>query len=262
MLKKMLISAIIAISSSFAIAAPHQFMPDNDLWQEDSLEFFSAVDQQTFEDIVQAGREAYLPFAQREGEKLVINALWTDSTVNANACRGCKPKEVTINMYGGLARRKEIIPEGFALVLCHELGHAYGGNPFISIPRQMSAEGQSDYYSTNQCYTKVAAKVPALKMELEVSDYIKEKCDSKFESKNAADCYHSLQGSLSLGALLAELTKEEPPKFETPDTTVVTRTQLSYPRTVQCRLDTYHNGTLDLVRPACWFKEPKLDWHW
>jgi hypothetical protein len=257
-----IISLLTFLTTAMAAPKVHTFMPENDLWMEDSLSLMSAVDQPLFEEIIKAGYEAYIPFAQREGEKLVINALWGDGTVNANACRGCKPGEVTINMYGGLARRSEIIPEGFALVLCHELGHAYGGSPFISAPRQMSAEGQADYYATGQCYKKVAKKVPSLKSEFSPSDYIKQTCDAKFDAESQLDCYHSLEGGLSLGSLLATLMRVSAPKYETPDQTVVTRTELSYPKTVQCRLDTYHAGTLEMKRPACWFKERNLEIAW
>lgn len=253
------------VSMTFAFAESKQtFMPENDLWKEDSLLYSAGkVSQELFNDIIRAGVDVYTPVAVQKGEKLVINARWTDATVNANCCRGCKRNEVTVNMYGGLARREEIIPEGFALVLCHELGHAYAGRPYIADLQQMSAEGQSDFYSTSRCYNEIAKKVPELQQEMEHPKYVKETCEAKFE-KNSKDCMHALEGGLSLGNLLAALTKEPAPQFETPDPTVVTRTQLSYPATVQCRLDSYHNGALDMVRPACWFKEDSIvdGWQW
>ena len=42
--------------------------------------------------------------------------------------------------------------------------------------------------------------------------------------------------------------------FAKPDATVVKKTITTYPRTVQCRMDTYLNGIFQLPRPACWFK--------
>ena len=69
--------------------------------------------------------------------------------VNANCMRN--NGVVTVNMYGGLARRPEVTPEGFALVLCHELGHAYGGTPYIFQQAQIAAEGQADYYGEQTC---------------------------------------------------------------------------------------------------------------
>ncbi|MBF0206704.1 MAG: hypothetical protein HQK53_07420, partial [Oligoflexia bacterium] len=88
-----------------------QFMPDNDLWMEDDhyKNFQPNVNQVMFNKIIQAGRDAYASNAP------TINANWDDPTVNASTMKIFGM--VTINMYGGLARRPEIIPEGFAIVL-------------------------------------------------------------------------------------------------------------------------------------------------
>ena len=40
-------------------------------------------------------------------------------------------------------------PDGFALVLCHELGHHLAGNPRVQA--WAANEGQSDYFSTQSC---------------------------------------------------------------------------------------------------------------
>ncbi|MBF0361762.1 MAG: hypothetical protein HQK49_12165 [Oligoflexia bacterium] len=227
------------------------FMPDNDLWKEDGYlkQFVPNVTKELFDKIVQAGRDAYA------SDQPTINGNWDDSTVNANCMRAFG--YVTINMYGGLARRPEITPEGFSLVLCHELGHAYGGLPYIrSVPLfYMSAEGQSDYYSTLTCYDQIAARVPELSKIVDTSDFIQMKCQTFANDQIAhANCIARLEGGLSLGDLLSQLKNEATPKYETPDPTVVSTTELSYPATIQCRLDTYFAGALRLPRPACWFK--------
>ena len=233
--------------------ATDNFMPNNDLWKEDALFAVSNVDQETFNQIVQAGRDVYAPFAQENNEKLVINALWADATVNAN-CQRANGK-VTVNMFGGLARRVEVRPEGFALVLCHELGHAYGGTPYIYTASKMSAEGQADYYSTFACYEKMAELLPVLKDTTEYSQYITEKCENKFsDEKSILNCMNEMNGGLSLGLLLSRLSQEPAPQLETPDPLIVKKTLTSYPATTQCRLDTYHNGALKIERPKCWFK--------
>jgi hypothetical protein len=251
---KSLFATLAIFLSSCGTAEPvmnHQFMPDNDLWKEDNVNLFSAVDQQTFNDIIQAGLSVYQPIAAANNEFISINARWDDATVNANC--GRYTGYVSINMYGGLARRPEIIPEGFTLVMCHELGHAYAGSPYIQTANKMSAEGMSDYYSTKECYNKIAELVPQLRQEMTHTQYIKDTCEAKF-GENSFNCKHALEGGWSLGKLLSTLNKEKEPSFETPDRTVVTSTQLSYPKTTQCRLDSYHNGALEMVKPACWFK--------
>ena len=62
-------------------------------------------------------------------------------------------------------------------------------------------------------------------------------------------------GGQSVSNLFSALTVEPASNYETPDQTIATETMLSYPKTVQCRLDTYLQGTLQSKRPACWFKD-------
>lgn len=259
------ISVFIFLSFLSLVARAGNFMPENDLWKQDCLNCLSSnsMTQELFNKIVDAGRKAYAENAAKNGERLVINALWTDSTVNANCCRGCTPRQVEVNMYGGLARRDEINPEGFALVLGHELSHAYGGEPFYPQSDRMSGEGQADYEGAKTAYKKIADLVPELKQNINVSDFISKTCATLGE-----DCKHSLYGGDSLGALLATLKGESKPDYETPDQTVVNETLTSYPDTVQCRLDTYLAGTLSKPRPACWFYDPAANpqpndpWGW
>lgn len=250
--------AIGAVLFCSGVAQAKNFMPENDLWRQDCLECesISPVNQEVFNKIIDAGKKAYASNAKNNDESIVINALWTDSTVNANCSR--VGNKVTVNMYGGLARRQEMNAEGFALVLCHELGgHAYGGYPYVQFWNKMSAEGQSDYMATKECFAKIAALVPELKTTHDsYNEFSQNKCSKVFgNSSKYYNCINGAEGALSLGSLLAVLNKEAIPKFETPDSTVVQETELSYPATTQCRLDTYWNGLLNLSRPACWFKD-------
>ncbi len=235
------------------IAGAGQFMPPNDLWRQDCLTCkpFNQMTQDLFNRIVEAGKKSYQANADSNGERLVVNPLWSDSTVNADCCRGCVQGEVTVNMYGGMARRAEMNPEGFALVLGHELSHAYGGQPYYPNSDRMSAEGQSDYEGAKTAYAKIAALVPELQQDFDADTFIKDACA---RSQNPKTCEHSLTGGLSLGTLLATLSGDPAPQYETPDQTKVSRTETSYPKTTQCRLDTYFAGTFGNPRPACWFK--------
>jgi len=93
--------------------------------------------------------------------------------------------------------------------------------------------------------------------EVEPTDFMFDVCLDSFEEEDRQEqCVKSLVGGLSLAKLLSVISGEtELPTFETPDPTVVESTLKSYPATVQCRLDTYLKGTLQLERPACWFKD-------
>lgn len=223
------------------------FAPDNDLWMEDCLDCkTNGLDQVTFEKIIDVAVKIYKPLADNNNESLTVNKKWTDATVNANCLRS--GGSVTVNMYGGLARRTEVTEEGFTLVLCHELSHAYGGTPYIQVPNRMSAEGQADYMSTFDCAKKVLKELKLPSYGSVPTSYMEKVCGSN------EICLASLVGGQSLGNLLAVLSKKPIPDYETPDPLVTPKTLTSYPATVQCRLDTYHNGALGMPRPLCWFK--------
>lgn len=67
---------------------------------------------------------------------------WADNTVNAYAWVDNRVRHVALK--GGLIRHVALELEGIALVLAHELGHHYGGNP--TFPGGLSCEGQADYF--------------------------------------------------------------------------------------------------------------------
>lgn len=256
---RMVLSVFAATASVSALAASsvQQFAPDNDLWREDFQEGISHVDEALFNKVIDAALEVYNPIAKQFGDrKLQVNRNWNDSTVNANCRRGLLGA-VTINMYGGLARREEISGDAFALVLCHELGHAYAGAPYIQSMLRMSAEGQSDFYGAKACLQNVLPKLPVPSADLLAHDNgtIRAKCDAETTPGSAENfmCVRRLSAGFSLGKLLSAMHNEPAPQYNTPDLTVVPQTLLSYPATTQCRLDTYFAGTFGLPRPACWF---------
>lgn len=250
MLKTVLSFIFVAmvITFSFNSYGKTSFMPENDLWKEDCLSCKTnyGLDQKTFEKIIDVAYVIYKPLADTNNELLRINKNWTDATVNANCMRS--GGLVTVNMYGGLARRVEVTAEGFALVLCHELSHAYGGAPYIRPTTRMSAEGQSDYMATLECGKKVFKELNLDASTMEPTEFMVNTCNGD------QICLSSLIGGQSLGNLLSVLSKHPTPNYETPDPTIVPKTLTSYPATTQCRLDSYFAGTMNLVRPACWFK--------
>ena len=254
MLKKILPLFLLILIILAFFPAKHNALPENDLWKQDFLD--KSVDgEEMFNKIIDTAYEIYKPISEAAGDSsLTINNKWEDSTVNANAMRLFG--YAVINMYGGLARRPEITNEGFALVLCHELGHLYGGTPYLSAWRKMSAEGQADYYGAKTCLKKILKKLNLEDSELIPTEYMERTCYNIFPIQEDSDlCIQTMIGGQSLGNLLATIKEEEIPNYETPDPTIVEETLLSYPATIQCRLDTYHNGNLGLNRPACWFKD-------
>lgn len=227
----------------YSSVAHGKFLPDNDLHLEDTLLTRSIIEQAEFNEVIDEAEAYYAPlFSSAFGARLEINRLWTDSTVNANASQS--GSTWTVNMYGGLARRDEVTRDGFALVLCHELGHHVGGYPFYS-GSWAASEGQSDYFATLSCARELWRDdlETNASYSATVAAYPKALCDAAWttvEDQNL--CYRTMAAGKSLADLLAALggTVAE---FENPDLTIVSETSTSHPAG-QCRLDTYMAGAL------------------
>ena len=217
------------------------------------------------------------------GGTLQINRKWDDPTVNASAQQ--LGTTWVLNMYGGLARHHDITVDGMALVACHEMGHHMGGAPKIDGwygSSWATNEGGADYYGTLKCARRffTGDDNAAIIKTLEIDPLATSKCQeqwSKIEDQNL--CIRSSAAAQSVTNLLSELGGDKTlPHFNSPDKSVVTRTNDAHPA-AQCRLDTYFAGIgckTDVTaalsntdykqgsciveqdsfgfRPTCWFK--------
>ena len=247
-LTKILCFAGLAFSVvSFAHEQEDFFMPENDLHLRNG--FLSGdVTEEDFNRILDEFELVYTPlFANTFGKELVINRLWVNTTVNASASQ--LGDRWLIKMYGGLARARPTTPDGFALVVCHELGHHLGGVPFYA-GRWAASEGQSDYFGAIACARKmwqgqldINATYRNIVDSEEDLHIAKEKCDDVYTSVEDQNlCYRIAMAGHSLARLLGSL-RNLTPKFSQPSPTVVTRTYTRHPE-AQCRLDTYLAGAL------------------
>lgn len=239
---------VLAASYSFAgnhsnHAEPHIFMPENDLHLQDNLLGDSNIDEAAFNAIIDSVAKPYRNVISEHGATLEIERDWNDATVNAYAQQiGSVWK---VKMFGGLARRAEVTPDGFALVVCHELGHHLGGYAFKG-ERWAAAEGQSDYFATQACAHAVWSEELEKNAEFRnsVDPVAKAACDEAWETVAGQNlCYRSSMAGLSLATLLAQLGSQGVPSFDTPDTNPVRTTDTAHPKG-QCRLDTYFQGAL------------------
>jgi uncharacterized protein YkwD len=254
-----------------ALAHPHdqKFMPDNDLWTEDKQQA-SNITEEEFNQVLDDIEAVYQPIISGMGATFQLERAWSDSTVNAYADQkgcpgtGCK---MIVHMYGGMARRSEMNVAGFGLVACHEIGHHLGGFPLWDNSPWASNEGNSDFYANYVCAPRVFSRLPVPA----VSQLAKDKCDAAWSDQPGREsCYKGLDGGLALSKLLAVLGSTKIPQLDTPDPTVVEKTQSKHPK-AQCRLDSYLAGSLcskayDVnqipkdelafcaTRPKCWFK--------
>lgn len=224
-------------------------LPPNDLHLQDIKGLVADITKDEFNNIVNEIVDIYTPYAESLGYDLKANNNWDNSTVNASAVQ--RGNAWYINMYGGLARRPEVTKDGFALVVCHEIGHHFGGFPFVGgfFNRWAANEGQSDYFASQACARLVWQNDTEenAKFRENVDGLVQEACDQSWSTEAEQNlCYRVIAAGQSLADLLAALGGAESPSLKTPDESEVGRTSHSHPK-AQCRLDTYFKGALCTV---------------
>lgn len=260
----------------------------NDLYIAVGEKSNGGLTEEEFNDVIEKVETIYAPIIEAKGKTLQIVRNWTDGTVNAFARQIGNTWEV--QMFGGLARHETITRDGFATVVCHELGHHLGGAPKKASwwgSSWASNEGQADYFGTMKCLRKYMEKDnnEEIVATLNVPAFVTDKCAANF--KDAADiamCQRGAMAGMSLANLFKALRNlPNDLNFETPDSKVVTKTDDNHPAP-QCRLDTYFQGALcdqdhysdvdqsdatvgtcnrsqdytDGVRPLCWYKPARI----
>lgn len=258
------------------------FVEENSLDIPVDSKHVSGINQEQFNSVINRIETYYSPLISSMGGNLLINRKWEDGTVNANAFQ--TPTKWIVNMYGGLARHHTITPDGLSLVLCHELGHHIGGAPKLAsyLSKWSSYEGQADYFATLKCLRRIFSNDNNLAIisHMTIPSTLADFCIRAHRNRDdAAICIRTGMAGMSVANLFAALRHEAPPKFETPDSSVVIATSNAHPAH-QCRLDTYFQGALcgvsfneDVsqseevqgtchvslghtygVRPRCWFR--------
>ena len=216
--------------------------PNNLYLEDDYYRSLSDMTEERFNEIIDSVVTYYTPLAQARGASLIVERNWQNPEVNAYASRP-SATEWVLSMFGGLARRPEVTDDGFALVVCHELGHQFGGYPFARLDWAAN-EGQSDFFATQACARNIwKSQVNRNKtFASSVSPSIRAYCDQAWVQDNDKNlCYRIGEASQSLGNLLAKLRNTDDPNVETPDPAIVEATESTHPDP-QCRLDTYMNG--------------------
>ena len=258
-------------------------VPENNLRIPVNALRSGGITKEAFDQVIDQAEAVYTSIVSQEGGRLSIERNWDDGTVNAYAQRlGSTWK---VSMFGGLARHETITADGFALVVCHEIGHHIGGAPkkasLWSNP-WASNEGQADYFATLKCLRRLWLNEDnaAVVASMEVPQTVKDACGKQWTwNADYNLCVRGAMAGDSVSRLFASLRNSTPGSFDTPDARVVTRTDDNHPAH-QCRLDTYFQGALCEVdfnenvkqdqevagtchgslghtnglRPLCWFK--------
>jgi hypothetical protein len=248
-MKKWILGLVLAYSfSSLAcnIDGTGGFAPENDMNISTSQKSINGIDEAVFNQVIDEISAVYEPIIKAAGDKFQVNRKWDDGTVNASAQRS--GKKVIVNMYGGLARHDLITKDGFAIVMCHEMGHHLGGAPKVGgfFNKWASNEGQSDYFANLKCFRKVYGSEDnvAFIKTLTVPAIVTERCSEIFSNEaDSALCVRSNMAAKSTADLLGSLRNTGLTDFTTPDASTVSRTNNSHPD-AQCRLDTYFAASL------------------
>ncbi|MDG0816706.1 hypothetical protein [Bdellovibrio svalbardensis] len=229
----------------------HGFVPENSMYIPEGLYTTGGISQDQFNQVMDRVEKIFTRDVEGFGDKLKINRLWSDGTVNASAQKSGNTR--ILNMYGGLARHKAIGVEGMALVVCHELGHHNGGAPKSAgwYSTWATNEGGSDYFATSKCLRRFFAEDDnaAIVAGLTIDPTAKAGCESQFSNlQDQLICLRISEAGQQVANLFMDLSGDsKPPKYNTPDKSVVKRTNDAHPAT-QCRLDTYLAGALCQVR--------------
>ncbi len=242
------------------------------------------ITKKQFKGLLKKIKKTYRKTIHKRGGLFKIKAKWKSNRVNAYASRIGPIWKLTA--LGGLARHPMINYDGFALVLCHEMGHHLGGAPKSAtyFKRWVSFEGQADYWATLKCFRTLFEQEDNIQFltdnEQDIPVWASLNCmDAYPDKKQSALCIRSIMAGKTMANLIAEYRHVDFPLLDTPDMSEVEKTDPWHP-TPQCRLDTYaqaaicqvnhkvevsdtdpnigtcnrQNGDTDGVRPLCWFK--------
>lgn len=284
---KKTLSVLLSVAATTAMACDPAgmsgFAPENDQYIS-TMSALSNMTEADFNGVIEKFESVYSPIISAMGERLVVNRRWTDGTVNAYADR--KGGTFNVTMFGGLARHQFMSKEGFAMVLCHEVGHHVGGAPKIESyfgPSWASNEGQADYFAGAKCMRKFldGDNNREIADTLTLPESVKLNCYASFTSDDdRAICERVAHAGFDLALVLNNLRSGSTnPDFDTPDSSVVSKTDDAHPA-AQCRLDSYYQGAICEVshtadpdqrdaernyctraqhfdaglRPLCWYK--------
>lgn len=284
MLFKFLASSAVLFFSFHSVAhvsekACKGFFPKNDLYIPATQFHLTGITESAFNTLIDRAEKLYAPVIRSKRGKLRIDRLWDDGTVNAAA--GREGSTWIVEMYGGLARHNLITEEGFASILCHEIGHHIGGAP--KYRRDWATnEGQADYFSTAKCmrFMYENENNEDWLKTVTIDAFAANRCQQQFGKSRAEEllCLRSAFAAQSLAHMLASFEPgSQTPQFNTPDKKVVRKTEDGHPE-AQCRVDTLFNAATCLAdknlemgsdvlkgacvqgvdrfgwRPLCWFK--------
>lgn len=210
--------------------------------------------KEKFEQIAGRVVSLYSDTVKELGGNLKLTLLWDSNELNAYAQKDQTNWEVIF--HGALYKDRRITDDGFALTVCHEIGHLLGGAPF-KLGQNTSAEGQADFWASSVCIKKYFQQYPT---EVAIKDgTAKKSCDAKYAGDKEAQkiCYRGTQAGLSLALFVGLASEGRAPNFDFPDKRTPLITNQLHPNS-QCRLDTFLSGSLCVLEDTSVAFEEKL----
>lgn len=164
--------------------------------------------------------------------------------------------ELKVILHSGLLKSPRLTADGLRMIICHELGHLFGGAPRSHPPFEwdgpvasdgmslMSSEGQADYYAGLACFkrlTRISEQEHKVGVdESRIGPELRRKCHevAGFDGEDLTLCYRAALGGLDF----LTVTHDFPISCEFEDTTIAPELiRDTYPAR-QCRLDTIIRG--------------------
>lgn len=267
--------SLLMITQTYSYAC----FPENNLHYDKREKSVGTLSEAKFNRILKSFQEKWTPFVrEKKGKKFIVEGIWDSPRVNAHATRDDDNNPVIV-INGGIARYEDMDEDGLSLILCHELGHHFGGAPKSLRGRSdkrswSSAEGQADYFATSFCMSHT---LESREWDL----YEKPSFDNSLMNVTPCEtstCRRIFKASLVVSKMFASLKSSwRVPSFEEKATQEVMRTNYKHPEP-QCRLDTYIAGfncgiqqqmefddvdpfyascANEWARPVCWFSPNK-----
>lgn len=196
----------------------------------------TSMNHHKYKDLYRRAQETLGPIILKHYNKMLIfKDAWDEDRVNAHATRDWDDNAV-ITVNGGMARHPLMNEDVFFLLVCHELGHQFGGAPKQFRGRSQrrswsSAEGQADYFATMKCFPHLAGEKKS-----DTNSQFSEIC------QDDPTCLKTAETSFILAQIYAEVKHETIPSLSNKDPNLVNRTVYGHSNS-QCRLDTMIEGS-------------------
>ncbi len=252
MRKMFLVLSLLANQMAFPHIGCEMFAPTKQKRAWDTAKFLSRKNklapyledvksEEEFNQIITDITDIFHETVRQAGGNLSILSEYNNESMNAHAFKS-EDNLWTLRFSGGLYKSSFLSRDGFALVVCHELGHLLGGAPYF-IGKKISKEGQADFWATSVCLKKYFEKKVAEIQNYVLDEKTKMICNSK--KLTAIERNNCIRSSLAAQSLLNLLDKDNHEDFNTSEknTSLPIQTKEEHPD-YQCRLDTYIAGSL------------------